>query len=163
MTILQEGETVVQSHRPSLGEKLFFLASGIVVSIPIAFFFEPSIAFLRQFFPNLQGFQAEILLVVVLAPMIEEFAKAYPLFYRHGESQRVLSRSGVSCRSRFRNHRVLRIRGVAECFAFDKVARNLFPCSDHFNHSLWRCNEAFWTVVFDRIRSSFLAQLCINI
>jgi hypothetical protein len=81
---------VVQSHRPGLGEKLFFLASGIVVSIPIAFFFEPSIAFLRHFFPNLQGFQAEILLVVVLAPMIEEFAKAYPLFYRHGESQRSL-------------------------------------------------------------------------
>jgi len=81
---------VVQSHRPGLGEKLFFLASGIVVSIPIAFFFEPSIAFLRHFFPNLQSFQAEILLVVVLAPLIEEFAKAYPLFYRHGESQRSL-------------------------------------------------------------------------
>ena len=33
---------------------------------------------------------ASILSVAVLAPLIEEFSKAYPLFYRHGETERSL-------------------------------------------------------------------------
>jgi len=70
---------------------LFFLSSGIIVSIPMALFFEPSADFLRNFFPEMQ---AEILGVAVLAPIIEEFAKAYPLFYRHGESQKSLFMMG---------------------------------------------------------------------
>lgn len=78
---------MAQVHRPSIREKLFFLASGIVVSIPMAVFFEPSTAFLSNYLPELQ---AEILSIAILPPLIEEFAKAYPLFYRHGESQRSL-------------------------------------------------------------------------
>jgi RsiW-degrading membrane proteinase PrsW (M82 family) len=80
-----------QTHKPNLGEMLFFLASGVIVSIPMALFFEPSAGFLRNFFPD---WQAEILAVAVLAPIVEEFAKAYPLFYRHGESQRSLFTMG---------------------------------------------------------------------
>lgn len=79
------------SHRPSFGEMLFFLSSGIIVSVPMALFFEPSTGFLNNFFP---GWQAEILAVAVLAPIVEEFAKAYPLFYRHGESQKSLFMMG---------------------------------------------------------------------
>jgi hypothetical protein len=78
---------VERIHRPGLREKLFFLASGIIVSIPMAVFFEPSTTFLSNYFPQLQ---AEILSIAVLPPLIEEFAKAYPLFFRHGESQRSL-------------------------------------------------------------------------
>lgn len=80
-----------QIHRPGLGEMLFFLASGIIVSIPMALFFEPSSTFLQNFFTP---FEADILAIAVLAPVIEEFAKAYPLFYRHGESQRSLFSMG---------------------------------------------------------------------
>lgn len=76
---------MAHAHRPGLREKLFFLSSGIIVSVPVAFFFEPSTTFLSNFFPKLQ---AEILAIAILAPVIEEFAKAYPLFYRHGESQK---------------------------------------------------------------------------
>lgn len=75
-------------HTPSLAEKLFFLASGIIVSIPMALFFEPSAAFFSNFLGS--KLQAEILSIAILAPLVEELAKAYPLFYRHGESQRSL-------------------------------------------------------------------------
>ncbi len=66
---------------------IFFLASGIIVSIPMALFFEPSPSFLQCLLP---AAVADILAIAVLAPIIEEFAKAYPLFYRHGESQKSL-------------------------------------------------------------------------
>lgn len=83
--------TVARSHKPSLGEMIFFLSSGVIASIPIALFFEPSTSFLSNYLPE---FQAEILAVAILAPIIEEFAKAYPLFYRHGESQKSLFTMG---------------------------------------------------------------------
>jgi hypothetical protein len=73
---------VAKVHRPGLTEKLFFLASGVIVSIPMAIFYEGNFSSM--------GFQAVILSIVILAPLIEEFAKAYPLFYRHGESERSL-------------------------------------------------------------------------
>jgi RsiW-degrading membrane proteinase PrsW (M82 family) len=99
-------ENVAQSHRPGLAEMLFFLGSGVIVSIPMALFFEPSTSFLSNFFPR---FQAEVLAVAVLAPMVEEFAKAYPLFYRHGESQKSLFMLGLLVGLGF---------GVTEFFAY---------------------------------------------
>lgn len=99
-------KTMTQSHKPSLGEMLFFLSSGVIASIPMALFFEPSTEFLRNFFPS---FQAEVLAVAVLAPIIEEFAKAYPLFYRHGESQKSLFMLGLLVGLGF---------GITEFFAY---------------------------------------------
>jgi RsiW-degrading membrane proteinase PrsW (M82 family) len=64
-------------HKPSRKELIFFFASGILVSIPIASFFE-------GFYPT--QFSA-VLLIVILAPFIEEIAKVFPLFYRHGETE----------------------------------------------------------------------------
>ena len=93
-------------HRPGFGEMLFFLGSGVIVSIPMALFFEPSAAFLGNYFPS---FEAEILAVAVLAPIIEEFAKAYPLFYRHGESQKSLFTMGLLVGLGF---------GITEFFAY---------------------------------------------
>jgi len=91
MSDAESSRTLIPFHRPSLKEKLFFLSSGIVVSIPIAFFFEPTAGFLSNYFP---GFASEVLAIAVFAPIIEEFAKAYPLFYRHGESQRSIMMLG---------------------------------------------------------------------
>jgi RsiW-degrading membrane proteinase PrsW (M82 family) len=85
---------------------LFFLFSGIIVSIPMALFFEPSTTFLGNYFTS---FESEILAVAVLAPIIEEFAKAYPLFYRHGESQKSLFTMGLLVGLGF---------GITEFFAY---------------------------------------------
>jgi RsiW-degrading membrane proteinase PrsW (M82 family) len=71
---------------------IFFLASGVIASIPMALFFEESTSPLSSFLPS---FEAEVLVIAVLAPLIEEFAKAYPLFYRHGESQKSLFTMGL--------------------------------------------------------------------
>jgi RsiW-degrading membrane proteinase PrsW (M82 family) len=99
-------KTVARPHKPGLGEMLFFLGSGAIVSIPMALFFEPSTEFLSNFFP---AFQAEVLAVAILAPIIEEFAKAYPLFYRHGENQKSLFTLGFLVGLGF---------GVTEFFAY---------------------------------------------
>lgn len=71
---------------------IFFLASGAIVSVPMAFFFEESTFGLTSFLPS---FEATVVAVAVLAPLIEEFAKAYPLFFRHGESQKSLFTMGL--------------------------------------------------------------------
>ena len=82
--IHQEG-LIVKPHRPDLEEKLFFLLSGIIVSIPITLLFG---MFTNNFLGSLPTAFASIISIVVFTPFIEEFAKAYPLFYRHGETER---------------------------------------------------------------------------
>jgi RsiW-degrading membrane proteinase PrsW (M82 family) len=90
---------------------LFFLGSGVIASVPMALFFEPSASFLGRFFPP---FQAEVLAIAVLAPLVEEFAKAYPLFYRHGESQKSLFTMGLLVGLGF---------GITEFFAYVLLLR----------------------------------------
>ncbi len=76
---------IIKPHRPNLKEKLFFLLSGIIVSIPITLLFG---TFTRDFLNILPSFFASLVSIVIFTPFIEEFAKAYPLFYRHGETER---------------------------------------------------------------------------
>ena len=83
---------MARSHKPGLGEMIFFLASGVIASVPMALFFEETTSGLSSFLPS---FEAEVLAIAALAPFIEEFAKAYPLFYRHGESQKSLFTMGL--------------------------------------------------------------------
>jgi RsiW-degrading membrane proteinase PrsW (M82 family) len=78
-------QCVIPLHKPSRKELIFFFASGILVSIPIASFFE-------GFYPT--AFSAA-LLIVILAPFIEETAKVFPLFYRHGETERSIVTLGL--------------------------------------------------------------------
>jgi len=78
-------QCVIPLHRPSRREFIFFFASGILVSIPIASFFE-------GFYPT--GFSAA-LLIIILAPFIEEIAKVFPLFFRHGETERSIVTLGL--------------------------------------------------------------------
>lgn len=83
----QKNSVTVVVHRPDLQEKLFFLLSGIITSIPLTLFvgtFTDSICI------PLPMFYAEICSVAVFTPFVEEFAKAFPLFYRHGETTRSL-------------------------------------------------------------------------
>ena len=66
----------------------------MVVSVPTAGFFESNILSLMLSSLGLSRGLADLVLVVALAPFIEEFAKAIPLAYRHGETQRSLMTMG---------------------------------------------------------------------
>jgi RsiW-degrading membrane proteinase PrsW (M82 family) len=80
----QESMTI-PVHRPKSEEKLFFLLSGVIVSIPLTAFINGFSDYLLSYMPTAY---AVIVSVVLLAPFIEEFSKAYPLFYRHAETER---------------------------------------------------------------------------
>ena len=78
-------------HRPDIQEKLFFLLSGIITSVPFTLFVA---SFTDSLCITLPMFYAQICSVAVFTPFIEEFAKAFPLFYRHGETIRSLFELG---------------------------------------------------------------------
>ena len=77
-------QCVIPIHKPSLRELIFFFLSGILVSIPFALFFS-------NFYPLFPG----ALAVILVAPFVEELAKVFPLFYRHGETERSLVTLGI--------------------------------------------------------------------
>jgi len=77
-------QCVIPIHKPSQRELIFFFLSGVLVSIPFALFFS-------NFYPFFPGVVAPIL----VAPFVEELAKVFPLFYRHGETERSLVTLGV--------------------------------------------------------------------
>lgn len=66
-------------------ERLFFFLSGIIVGVPVALFFESISA---QYFTSLG-------MATIIAPLIEEFAKADPLFFRYERPARTLMRLGL--------------------------------------------------------------------
>jgi RsiW-degrading membrane proteinase PrsW (M82 family) len=80
----QQPYCVIPRHNPSSNELVFFFISGIVVSIPFALFFE-----------QLSSVVPKILSIALLAPFIEELAKIFPLFYRHGETERSIVNLGI--------------------------------------------------------------------
>jgi RsiW-degrading membrane proteinase PrsW (M82 family) len=80
----QPRQCIIPVHKPNLKEYIFFFISGILVSIPFTLFFSQ----LYPFFPS-------ALTIIVLAPFIEELAKVFPLFYRHGETERSYVNLGI--------------------------------------------------------------------
>ncbi len=77
-------ECVIPIHNPSVREKFFFFLSGLLVSVPFAVFW-------GQFY----NFLPLLITSAVLAPFIEELAKVFPLFYRHGETERSIVLLGI--------------------------------------------------------------------
>lgn len=77
-------ECVIPIHNPGVREKIFFFISGLLVSVPFTLF-------LGQFY----DFVPLLISSAVLAPFIEELAKVFPLFYRHGETERSIVLLGV--------------------------------------------------------------------
>ncbi len=79
-------------HRPSTGEYIYYFAQGLITSVALTFFFE-NIArrLVNDFFSTLL---AGFVLIVILAPIIEEYFKVYPLFSRHPETARSLIKLG---------------------------------------------------------------------
>ena len=76
---------IIPVHSPDLKEKLFFFISGVIISVPFTIFFEIFGNGLSVLIPK---FYASILSVAIFGPIIEEFGKAYPLLYRHGETKK---------------------------------------------------------------------------
>lgn len=83
--MFRDDELAIKSHTPSLTEKLFFFISGTLTSVPLTLFVG---TFTDQLCVVLPIFYASLCSIVILAPLVEEFAKAYPLFFRHGETER---------------------------------------------------------------------------
>jgi RsiW-degrading membrane proteinase PrsW (M82 family) len=82
---MSQGECVIKIHKPDVDEKLFFFLCGVITSVPLTLFVAQ---FANSFLAGLEAFYATLISTAVFAPFIEEFAKAFPLFYRHGETER---------------------------------------------------------------------------
>ncbi len=85
MATSQDDKIVISLHKPPLHEKFFFFISGIVTSLPLTLFIN---GFANYLLITMPLFHATLFSIVILAPLIEEFAKAFPLFYRHGETEK---------------------------------------------------------------------------
>lgn len=77
--------TRISTVKETPTEKFFFFLSGLVVGVPVALFFE-SISHL--WFTTLG-------VATLVAPIVEEFAKADPLFYRQERTGRSLMILGL--------------------------------------------------------------------
>jgi RsiW-degrading membrane proteinase PrsW (M82 family) len=82
-----EKQATIRLHKPSLNEYLFFVLSGAIVSVPLTLFVEQ---FASPLLTGLSAFDITLITITIFAPFIEEFAKIFPLFYRHGETERSL-------------------------------------------------------------------------
>lgn len=88
---MNKGGAVFQ-HRSLFREGFFFFLSGLLTSVPLTLFIGQ---FGYYFLAGLPAFYATLIPVVLVAPFLEEFAKAFPLFYRHGETPRSLFTFGL--------------------------------------------------------------------
>jgi len=87
MVASEINRTIIAVHKPSLQEKIFFLFSGILTSVPLTLFvgtFTDSLCVVLPFV------YANVCSIAIFTPFVEEFAKAYPLFYRHNETTKSL-------------------------------------------------------------------------
>ncbi len=87
MVVSSDDAVLIKAHKLRWREKIFFLISGIIVSIPVTLFFG---ALGKSFYSFLPLIYSQVISVIILTPFIEEFAKAYPLFYRYSVSERSL-------------------------------------------------------------------------
>ena len=87
-----EQKATIAVHKPDIKEKIFFLSSGLLMSVPFTLFFSDFSNSLCVAMPLLF---AQVCSLVIFAPFIEEVAKVFPLFYRHGETERSLLDLGI--------------------------------------------------------------------
>ncbi len=78
-------ECVIPIHRPKPVEMAFFFFCGVIMSVSITLVVASLLDPLVSVFDK---FVAELIATAFFAPFIEEFSKIFPLYYRHGETQR---------------------------------------------------------------------------
>lgn len=83
----EDSKVSITLHKPGLRERFFFFLSGIISSVPFTLLTEQ---FTNSLVVTLPLFYAVLLSAVIVAPFLEEFAKAFPLLYRHGETERTI-------------------------------------------------------------------------
>ncbi len=79
-------------HGIDLKKKFFFFLSGMIVSIPFVFYTKTM--FNRLCFTMPTSY-ARLISTAIFTPFMEEFAKAYPLMYRQGETERSIFLQGA--------------------------------------------------------------------
>jgi hypothetical protein len=89
---METHQATIAVHKPDIKEKIFFLISGLIVSVPFTLFFAELSNSLCVAMPLLL---AQVCSLVIFTPFIEEFAKVFPLFYRHGETERSILDLGI--------------------------------------------------------------------
>jgi RsiW-degrading membrane proteinase PrsW (M82 family) len=82
---MQKDKVVIHLHKPDASEMMFFFLCGLVISVPLTLFIYQ---YADTLLVGLPPFVATLVAQTFFAPFVEEFAKAYPLFYRHGETER---------------------------------------------------------------------------
>ena len=106
MVTFRDNQKVITIHRPDLKEKIFFFLSGMIVSIAFTLFVK---TLTKQLCVIMPLFYARICTTAIFTPFVEEFTKAYPLFYRHGETEKSIFTLGVIVGSGF---------GITEFFIY---------------------------------------------
>jgi RsiW-degrading membrane proteinase PrsW (M82 family) len=89
---MAEGKVTIHLHKPDADELIFFFLCGVVISVPLTLFIYQ---YTDALLVGLNAFTIALVSQVIIAPFIEEFSKAYPLFYRHGETQRSIFNLGL--------------------------------------------------------------------
>ncbi|MFQ6124880.1 MAG: hypothetical protein ACE5R6_09810 [Candidatus Heimdallarchaeota archaeon] len=84
---VQEKPMTITPHKPDFKERLFFFISGIIISVPFTLLVG---TLTRALCVLMTVFLASVCATTLFTPLIEEFAKVYPLFYRHGETEKSL-------------------------------------------------------------------------
>ena len=84
---MQKDKITITLHKPDISEMIFFFLCGVITSVPLTLFIYQ---YTDTLLVGLNSFTIALVSRAVFAPFIEEFSKAYPLFYRHGETQRSL-------------------------------------------------------------------------
>jgi len=82
---MKQNEVVIQLHKPDASEMLFFFLCGVITSVPLTLFIAQ---YANSLLVGFDAFSATLISTAVFSPFIEEFSKAFPLFYRHGETER---------------------------------------------------------------------------
>lgn len=82
---MSQDECIIKLHKPDADEKLFFFLCGVITSVPLTLFVTQ---FANAFLLGFDMISATLISTTLFAPVIEEFSKAFPLFYRHGETER---------------------------------------------------------------------------
>ncbi|MCB2173173.1 PrsW family intramembrane metalloprotease, partial [archaeon] len=76
----------IERHEPDTSEKIHFLIAGLVTSIPISLFLETMAKdYLRNILP---AGVVSFIVITIMAPIIEEYSKIYPMFHRHAETEK---------------------------------------------------------------------------
>ncbi len=85
-------ECVIPIHRPKPTELAFFFSCGIIMSVSITLVV---VSLLDPLVTAFGTFIASVISTAVFAPFVEEFSKIFPLYYRHGETQRSIVKLAV--------------------------------------------------------------------